>query len=370
MNSIRNWPMMETNRFSDPAVASKLVAEIRILAGKLDKVRIMEVCGTHTMEIGRLGIRQLLPENVELISGPGCPVCVTPASYIDSTADLALSGRARIAAFGDLFRVPGNRLSLAAVRAKGAQVDIVASPRGALDIARRNPGQLVVFTAVGFETTIPATASAVRTAAGENLDNVLFYTAHRLVPPALETLLSDPSLGITAFMLPGHVSVITGEQAYRILEEHHIPGVITGFEPLDILGGICAILDMLVNGESGVKNTYTRVVRPEGNLQAQKLIDATYEHCHAMWRGIGSIPDSGLALRPEFARFDAARHFGFADDETEMPEGCACGAVMTGRIVPRDCTLFGTACTPENPVGPCMVSSEGSCAAAFRYGDR
>ena len=215
-----------------------------------------------------------------------------------------------------------------------------------------------------------ATASAVRTAAAEKLENMLFYIAHRLVPPALDALLSDPSLGISAFMLPGHVSVIIGEQAYGALAEHKVPGVITGFEPLDILGGICTILDLLVKGESVVKNAYTRVVRPEGNPQARSLINATYEPCHAMWRGIGSLPDSGLALRQEFARFDAARHFGLADDETEMPEGCVCGAIMTGRIGPRGCSLFGTSCTPESPVGPCMVSSEGSCAAAYRYGDR
>ena len=359
---------MNTNAFSDPAVARNLVAAITSCAGRIPPARIMEVCGTHTMEIGRLGIRQLLPENVELLSGPGCPVCVTPASYIDALAGLALKGGVRVAAFGDLFRVPGNKLSLAQVKAQGAAVDIVTSPVAALALARRNPDQQVVFTAVGFETTIPATAAAVREAALKGIGNISFLVAHRLVPPALDALLADKELGINAFLLPGHVSAIVGEAAYALLAERNVPGVITGFEPLDILAGILAALIMLAEKQVGVKNAYTRVVRPGGNAAARQLAGEIYGPCDAVWRGIGSLPQSGLRLRGQYARFDAAVKFGITIDDEEMPAGCSCGDVLKGRIRPNACPLFGAACDPDHPVGPCMVSSEGSCAAYFKYG--
>jgi hydrogenase expression/formation protein HypD len=359
---------MNTNAFHDPVVARTLMAGIASCAAQCGRVRIMEVCGTHTMEIGRIGIRPLLPKNVELISGPGCPVCVTPASYFDALAALALERRVRVAAFGDLFRVPGNRASLAQVKAKGAAVDIVTSPRAALDIARQNPGQEVVFTSVGFETTIPSTAAAVREAAAQDMTNISFFTAHRLVPPALAALLADKEIGIGAFLLPGHVSAITGEAAYRLLVERKVPGVIAGFEPLDILAGILVILDMIAENKPAVVNAYPRVVRPEGNEAARKLMDEIYEPCDAVWRGIGTLPMSGLALRPAYAKFDAAVKYGLAVDMAEMPTGCSCGSVLKGMVRPDACPLFGKACTPDHPVGPCMVSSEGSCAAYFKYG--
>jgi len=359
---------MNTNAFSDPAVARKLVSAITECAGRVASARIMEVCGTHTMEIGRLGIRQLLPKNVELLSGPGCPVCVTPASYIDALAGLALDRGVLVAAFGDLFRVPGNKRSLAQVKSQGASVEIVTSPMAALALARRNPGREVVFTAVGFETTIPATAAALREAASKNLANISFLVAHRLVPPALDTLLADKELGINAFLLPGHVSAIVGEAAYALLAERNVPGVITGFEPLDILAGILATLTMLAEKQAGVKNAYTRVARPGGNAAARQLMDEIYEPCDAVWRGIGKLPMSGLRLRPQYGRFDAAEKFGLSIDTAEMPAGCSCGDVLKGRLRPDACPLFGTACDPDHPVGPCMVSSEGSCAAYFKYG--
>ncbi len=358
---------MDSVAFNDPAAARALVNTIAGLARRLPEVRLMEVCGTHTMEIGRLGIRQLLPDSVRLISGPGCPVCVTPAAYIDAAAELAVSQGVCIATFGDLFRVPGNRRSFAQVKAAGAGIEVVASPRAALDLARKSSGE-VVFTAVGFETTIPATAAAVKAAASEGITNLSFFVAHRLVPPALDVLLADSSLRISGFLLPGHVSAIVGAGAYGTLIRRGVPGVITGFEALDILAGICGLLGLLAGNEVAIKNEYTRVVPEDGNPAARRLMEEVYEPCDAIWRGIGMLPQSGLRLRPEFAAFDASVRYGLKEQGDEMPEGCGCGRVLKGLIPPEECLLFGAACTPENPVGPCMVSSEGSCAAAFKYG--
>jgi hydrogenase expression/formation protein HypD len=359
---------MDSNRFNDPAGAKRLVAAIGRLAVNLGTVRIMEVCGTHTMEIGRQGIRKLLPANIELISGPGCPVCVTPAPYIDALCDLAADRGVTIATFGDLFRVPGERQSLAWVKSLGAAVEIVTSPLAALEIARNNPGREIVVTAVGFETTAPAAAAAVRTAVAEGMKNLSFLGAHRLVPPALRALLDDSSIGIGAFLLPGHVSAIIGEAAYSPLMERGVPGAIAGFAALDILGGITALLDMLARRKPGVVNGYTRVARPRGNEAARALVDKYYEPADAVWRGIGMLPMSGLVLREPYAMFDAAKRFGIAADKAEMPRGCSCGDVLKGRIRPDGCPLFGNTCDPGHPVGPCMVSSEGSCAAYFKYG--
>jgi hydrogenase expression/formation protein HypD len=368
MNFTKGWPPMNTQAFSDPNAARELVAAIARRAAGLPTVRIMEVCGTHTMAIGRLGLRHLLPENVELVSGPGCPVCVTPASYIDTAAGLARAKKVRIATFGDMFRVPGNSLSFAQVKAEGALVEVVTSPLAALDLARDRPNEEIVFTAVGFETTIPSTASAVRRAEEEKLGNLSFFVAHRLVPPALDVLAADPSLGISAFLLPGHVSAILGEAPYALLVKHGIPGVITGFEPLDILAGILATIDLIARHAPAIKNEYTRVVHPEGNPAARALIDSVYEPCDAVWRGIGALPASGLRLHPEYSRFDAAVRYGLAAETADMPGGCRCGDVLKGKLRPDECPLFGSACTPDRPVGPCMVSSEGSCAACHKYG--
>lgn len=359
---------MNNEAFRDTEAAGKLIAAIKSRAGGLGPVRIMEVCGTHTMEIGRLGLRRLLPENIELVSGPGCPVCVTPAPFFDALAALALEKNVRIVTFGDLFRVPGNRTSFAQAKAKGAAIDIVTSPLAAVDIARKNPGQETVFTAVGFETTAPSTAAAVRETASQRCAHLSFLSAHRLVPPALEALLSDPGVHISAFLLPGHVSAIIGEDAFKFLADRKTPGVIAGFEPLDILAGILAILDMLYDSNASVKNVYPRVARKEGNAAAVKLIYETFKPCEAAWRGIGMLPGSGLRLRSRYADYDAALKFGLSLDTEEMPPGCSCGEVLKGLRRPDKCPLFGKACTPGSPVGPCMVSSEGSCAAYFRYG--
>ena len=359
---------MNTQAFRDTATAKRLIAAITSRAGGLGTVRIMEVCGTHTMEIGRQGIRQLLPENIELISGPGCPVCVTPAPYFDALAGLALEKNVRVVTFGDLFRVPGNRTSFAQAKAQGAAIDIVTSPLAAVAIAHQDPGRETIFAAVGFETTAPSTAAAVREAASQKCAHLSFLVAHRLVPPALEALLSDPDLRISAFLLPGHVSAIIGEAAYGALVERGIPGAIAGFEPLDILAGILSILDMLADNNPSVKNVYPRVVRKEGNIAAQKLMYETYESCDAAWRGIGTLPASGLKLLPRYADFDAALKYGLSIDAGETVKGCSCGEVLKGLRRPDKCPLFGKSCTPDHPVGPCMVSSEGSCAAYLKYG--
>ena len=360
---------MSLVNFSDPATAQQMLDKITNTAKALGKVRLMEVCGTHTMEIGRLGLRSMLPKNVELISGPGCPVCVTPGSVIDAAADMARAQRARVVTYGDMVRVPGNRTSLDEVKSQGGRVDVVTSPLQALEIAKAIPQEQIVFLTVGFETTTPASAKAIINAKRDGLKNLSFFVSHKIVPPALSALISDQTLGISGFLLPGHVSAIIGQKPYQFIANEGIPGVITGFEPLDILSGILMLCDMLYHTKAAILNAYTRIARPEGNPLAQKTVYSVFETVDAQWRGIGSLPMSGLALKKEFKKFDAVEKFEIVlESAADMPRACACGDVLKGRIRPAECPLFATACTPENPVGPCMVSSEGSCAASFKYG--
>jgi hydrogenase expression/formation protein HypD len=323
------------------------------------------------MEIGRLGLRSLLPSAIELISGPGCPVCVTPGSYIDAAIDLSLRQNVRIVSYGDMIRVPGNRTTLEAAKSQGAAVEVVTSPLHTLEIARAHPDEEVVFLAVGFETTAPATAQALLNAQAAGIRNLSFFVSHRTVPPALRALIADKEMEISAFMLPGHVSAIIGEEPYRFICSHGIPGVITGFEPVDILLGIMHICTMLAAASPAIVNAYPRIVKKEGNPLAVRICERVFRPVDSLWRGIGVIPESGLALRDDFAAFDATVRYGVgadADSSAGQPEGCSCGSVLKGMIKPGDCPLFGTACTPRSPVGPCMVSSEGSCAAYFKYG--
>jgi hydrogenase expression/formation protein HypD len=356
--------------FSDPATARLLLDKITHAAKGLGRVRIMEVCGTHTMEIGRLGLRSLLPKNIELISGPGCPVCVTPGSYIDAAADLAISHKARIMTYGDMVRVPGVRTSLDEAKSRGAVVDVVTSPLQALQTAAAHPDEQVVFLAVGFETTAPASAKAIANAKKAGMKNLSFFVSHKIVPPALSVLIGDKDLKLSGFLLPGHVSAIIGQKPYQFIAKQGLPGVITGFEPLDILSAIFMVCDMLYNKKAAILNAYTRVAKPEGNPFAVKTIHSVFEISDSLWRGIGMLPKSGLALKKEYRKFDARERFGIGPDSAaDMPKDCSCGDVLKGRIKPNECPLFGTACTPENPVGPCMVSSEGSCAAYHKYGD-
>ena len=342
---------------------------IRQLAARLDRpVTFMEVCGTHTMAVSRSGLRDLLPANVQLISGPGCPVCVTDTNYIDAAIELARRPGLIITTFGDLVRVPGSEFSLERERAAGAQVRIVYSPADALALARQNPDRHVVFLGVGFETTAPTVAATIKQAAAENVANYSVLCAHKTMPHAMEALLKDQEVKIDGFICPGHVSVITGAQLYRFIpEKYGIPCVVTGFEPGDVLRCVVMLLEQLVAGNATVGVEYTRSVTEHGNPAAQRLLAEVFEESDAGWRGIGVIPRSGLSIRPEFAGWDAAQVHHVEFREAKPHPGCRCGDVLRGVIRPAQCKLFAKACTPTNPFGPCMVSSEGACAAAYRY---
>ena len=328
----------------------------------------MEVCGTHTMAIFRHGIRSLLPKTISLLSGPGCPVCVTAQADIDAFVDLARLDGVTIATFGDLMRVPGSGSSLQKESAAGADVRVVYSPMDAVTLAKEHPQRQVVFLGVGFETTAPTIGAALMMAQQLALDNFFVYSAHKTVPRALAALMANPDVRIDGFILPGHVSVIIGVEAYRpFFDAHQLPCVVAGFEPVDILQGILRLVEMIEPAKPGLDNVYGRAVSSDGNVQAKRIMDQVFTSCDALWRGLGVIPGSGLALRSEFANYDAVDHFGLRLTETPEPKGCACGDILSGILTPQQCALFGKACTPMNPVGPCMVSSEGTCAAYYRY---
>lgn len=330
-------------------------------------VHVMEVCGTHTMAIARYGIREVLPDNIDLISGPGCPVCVTDTGYIDSAIELGNQG-AIIATFGDMVQVPGSQSTLSESRSRGASVEVCYSPLNALDLARQNPGREVVFLAIGFETTICPVISMLDHALREGISNVSLLTAFKLVPPALHALLADPEIKIDAFLCPAHVSAIIGADAYEpFVGENGVPCVVAGFEPLDILLAIHGIMEQITQGRACVDNQYSRVVAPKGNRKALRLMDRFLQPTDAHWRGIGTIPGSGLGLKSEFCGYDAENKFGIAVKPGQQPSGCRCGDVIKGKNKPPECPLFGTACTPDHPVGPCMVSSEGSCSAYYKF---
>ncbi len=331
------------------------------------RARLMEVCGSHTMAIARFGVRDLLPQNVDLISGPGCPVCVTDAGYVDAAIELAGQG-VIVATFGDMIRVPGSDTSLANARSEGGRIEVCFSPKDALKLAADNPDSQVVFLAIGFETTIAPVISLVKGAIARGLDNISLLTAFKLVPPALSALIQDPEVEVNGFICPAHVSAIIGAEAYRpFVEDHGVPCVVAGFEPLDILYGIQNLIEQLAAQKPQLVNQYARVVRPGGNQLAQKLIAEYLTEVDASWRGIGVIPGSGLGLRDEFQRFDASVRYGVSTQGGSPDEDCRCGEVLKGKMKPDECPMFGTGCTPANPVGPCMVSSEGSCAAYFKY---
>ena len=332
------------------------------------KINIMEVCGTHTMAISRYGLRQLIPENINLISGPGCPVCVTSASDIDLIIEISRQYDVSVFTFGDMFRVPGTESSLYNERSRGRDIKICYSPADVLNFAKNNPDKKVIFIAIGFETTIPLTSVIVKRAYKENIDNFFIYNIHKLVPEALELLLVDKEVKIDAFLCPGHVSAIIGSKPYLfIARDYHIPCVISGFEPLDILESIGMIAKQVKEGRSKVEIQYKRVVREEGNPTAVKSIYEVFEKSDSTWRGLGNIPESGLKLKEKFLKFDAKSNFPVKEINSREPPGCECGNVLKGIKKPTECKLFLKVCRPENPVGPCMVSSEGSCAAYYKY---
>ena len=351
--------------------AAEIIAELRdIVAAHGQKIRLMEVCGTHTVAIFRAGLRQILPEGVELVSGPGCPVCVTADDYIDAAIAYAGMEDVIITTFGDMLKVPGTHSSLAATQAAGADVRIVYSPLDALAIATENPTKKIVFLAVGFETTAPTEAAAVLAAKKQGIRNFFLLSAQKLVPPVMRALLDGGETHVDGFLLPGHVAVVTGTETFAFLaRDYSLPGVVGGFEPLEILRAIALLVRQIGAGEARIENAYETVVRPAGNPVARAAIERVYEPASVRWRGLGEIPASGLAMREEYAAFDFARvrplSVGVVGDGRH---GCRCGEVLRGAIVPRDCNLFGKACVPEHAVGPCMVSVEGTCAAWYKYG--
>jgi hydrogenase expression/formation protein HypD len=332
---------------------------------------LMEVCGTHTMAIARYGLRQILPPDIRLISGPGCPVCVTAAADIDGVLRL-LTDRPELilTTFGDLMRVPGSdRRTLEQLRAAGADVRVVYSVTAALALARQQPDRPVAFLAVGFETTAPGTAAALSEALSTNVDNFSIIALHKLVPPALHTLVAEPGDRIDGFLLPGHVCVVTGLAPYEFLPaEHRIGGVVTGFEPGDILTGIGMLVEQSQAEAPALANQYRRAVATDGNPAARAVLAEVFEPITALWRGLGEIPDSGLAPRPAYAGhvLTLPTTSGVTADPSAT-DACRCGDILRGRLAPAACPLFGKACTPRAPIGPCMVSSEGACAAAYRY---
>ena len=353
--------------FRDPALAKTLVRAIENHNVTRD-INLMEVCGTHTVSIARAGIKSILPDNIHLISGPGCPVCVTANADIDKVIAITRAPNVVLTTFGDMTRVPGSSSSLLAEQAKGADVRIVYSPLDALKIAQENEDKQVVFVGVGFETTTPLIAATIKRADALGLENFSVLVAHKNMPGALEEIVSDDKVQVDGLILPGHVSVVIGTKPYVFLaEKHHIPGVVTGFEPVDILRGIEMLVSQIANGEAKIENAYSRAVEESGNGAAMATINEVFDVCDAEWRGLGVIAGSGYKIKSEYEKFDSWKRFDFEVERTVEPKGCKCGKVLRGIIPPSECPLFRKVCTPENPVGPCMVSSEGSCAAYFRY---
>ena len=352
--------------FRDPELARGLIHSIEKWAP--EQATLMEVCGTHTVAIARNGLRTMMPEGIRLASGPGCPVCVTSNKDIDTVIALSRVPGVTIATFGDMTRVPGSTSSLLKEQAQGRSINIVYSPLDALTLAKENPDEQIVFVGVGFETTTPLVAMAIKRAKAMGLKNFSVFVAHKNMPGALETIVADPALKIDALILPGHVSTIIGVKPYEFLaQKYGIPGVITGFEPVDVLQGIAMIMRQLHEGRAEIEIAYSRGVMKEGNPVALAAIEEVFETVDATWRGLGVIPGSGYAIRDEYKEFDAFARFSPEVEPTQEPKGCRCGDVLRGIMAPNECPLFRKVCTPENPIGPCMVSSEGSCAAYFRY---
>ncbi len=362
-NSSLFWQELNNPRYCR-ALASRLQGLVQ------GDIRFMEVCGTHTHTIFQSGLKSLFPQGLQHVSGPGCPVCVTHADDIAAFVELARTPGVTVATFGDMLRVPGpDGLSLQDAQAEGASIKICYSPFDAVHFAQENPSREVVFLGVGFETTAPAVAATMHTAGERGLSNLSLYSCHKLIPPALDALLRSPGFAIDGFLLPGHVSTVIGLSPYSFLpREQGDPCVIAGFEPADVLQALLMLVKRINQEEPDVDNQYSRAVAPEGNSRAQEMMSKVFARAEAQWRGLGIIPSSGLELRQEYAHMDAKQRFSLSLRNRGEPAGCRCGEVLQGAILPRDCSLFAASCTPASPVGPCMVSSEGSCAAWYKYG--
>ena len=367
---------MDLSGYRDPQIARGLIDAIAKLSADIEArepgrvVGIMEVCGTHTMAVAKNGLREVMPANVRLTSGPGCPVCVTANRDIDTAIELARHPEVIVTTFGDMMKVPGSYSSLSREKGEGGDVRIVYSPMDAIQLAIDNPDRHVAFVGVGFETTAPVIAAAIKRADAAGVQNFSVLSAHKTVPAALVALANDPDIAIDGFILPGHVSVIIGTEPYRFLaDEFGIGGAVTGFEPVDVLEGVYALLKQVAEGRATIDNAYRRAVMPHGNEVAVAAINEVFEPVDAEWRGLGVIPGTGLAIRERFAQFDSAKRIDLDVPEPRDIPGCQCGDVLRGVTLPFECKLFGRACKPEHPIGPCMVSSEGSCAAYYRYTD-
>lgn len=363
--------MKYVDEFREPDKAAALTKQITKLGQQLEKpIKIMEVCGGHTHSIFKYGIEDILPHNLELIHGPGCPVCVMPKGRLDDAIAISQHDNVILATFGDTMRVPGSHTSLLQAKAKGADIRMVYSPLDSLQIARDNPDKEIVFFALGFETTAPSTALTILQAAAENITNFSMFSNHVLVIPALQALLDNPDLQLDGFIGPGHVSMVIGTEPYEFIShKYHKPIVVSGFEPLDILQSIWMLLQQLIENRCEVENQYNRLVEPAGNLVALQAINQVFAVRENFdWRGLGDIPKSGLKIRPEYAQFDAELKFTIPNLKVSDHKACQCGEILKGTLKPWQCKVFGTACTPETPIGTCMVSSEGACAAYYKYG--
>ena len=364
--------MKYVDEFRDPKAAKDLITAIKEDAAKLDKpINLMEVCGGHTHTIYRYGLENLLPENINLIHGPGCPVCVIPMGRVDDAMWLAHQEGVILTTFGDMMRVPGSDgTSLLQARAAGCDVRFVYSPLDALEVARHNPDKHVVFFAVGFETTAPSTCVTLQKAKEEDIDNFSIFSNHVTIQPPLQKIVDGGGAKVDGFIGPGHVATIVGTDAFEFLpQDYDRPVVVAGFEPLDILQSVHMLVQQFLRGEAKVENEYSRVVKPEGNLAALKLMDNVFTVRDTFeWRGLGELDDSGLGISEEYAKWDAEKRFDLPGNRVEDPKACECGAVLAGHIKPWQCKVFGTACTPDTPIGTCMVSPEGACAAYYNFG--
>ena len=371
-----NVPLNTSDKKKTKELAQNLISEITRLSKIAMKenggrpLRFMEVCGTHTVAIFRGGIRQLLPDSVELVSGPGCPVCVTHDDYMDKAIAYAQRDDVIVTTFGDMLKVPGSKSSLSNEKTKGADIRIVYSPLDSIEIAKENPDKKVIFLAVGFETTAPTAAATVLAAKQQNVNNLFMLSAHKLVPPVLNLLLSDEKTKVDGFILPGHVCVVTGTEEFDFLaDKFHLPGVVTGFEPLEILRSLYRLCYQVANKEAKVENEYGSVVKPEGNPQAKAIMSRVYRKADTSWRGMGEIPLSVLKMQEEFKEYDIENVLPLSLENAKIKKtACRCGEVLQGLIKPMECPLFGKACIPEHAIGPCMVSVEGTCAAWYKYG--